>query len=140
MKVLVATALTQGTRPSDVMRCVDGEFVALIAACPASRRNPYGRCDCGITFRGLSSGEVTTTAVVREVPGMGLDIYVDCLDASHRLARAEGCTCEADALAEAWNLLAIAGTYPVGTVVERCVDRVSMRSRDGRPRSASGAP
>lgn len=127
MKVLVATALTQGTKPHDVMECVDGEFVALVAACPAGRRNPYGACRCAIAFRGLASNGDTTTAVVRELPQLGLDDYVDCLDATHRFEQARGCTCEFDALAEAWNLLAIAGSYPVGTVVERHIDRVQPR-------------
>lgn len=127
MKVLVATTVAQGARSTDVMRCVDGELVYMTEACPVSRRRPYGPCDCGITFRGMTSDEVTTTAVVRAVPGLDLGTYVDCLDATHRFKRANGCTCEFDAVGEAWNLTAIAGLFTEGTVVERLVDRVVVR-------------
>ena len=129
MKVLVATSLTQGTRAGDVMGCIDGELVYMIEACPYGRRQPYGACDCGITFRGMTSDEVATTAVVREMPGLSLDAYVDCLDATHRFKRERGCTCTFDALDDAWALLAIAGSLAIGTVVERRVDRVTVRKR-----------
>ncbi|MEV1131833.1 hypothetical protein [Agromyces sp. NPDC049794] len=127
MKVLVATSVAQGTRSTDVMRCVEGEFVYMIEACPYSARRPYGSCDCGITFRGMTSDEVTTTAIVRAVPGLDLETYVDCLDATHRFKHKLGCTCDFDAVAQAWNLTAIAGMFAEGTIVERLVDRVIVR-------------
>jgi hypothetical protein len=129
MKVLVATDLTQGTRASDVMHCVDGELVFMVDACVYGRRQPYGACDCGITFRGMTSGGVATTAVVREMPGLSIDAYVDCLEATHRFMREHGCTCGFDAFGAAWTLLAHAGSLPVGTVVERYVDRIDVRQR-----------
>jgi hypothetical protein len=131
MKVLVATSVAQGARSTDVMRCVDGELVYMSAACAVSRRRPYGPCDCGVTFRGMTSDEVTTTAVVRAVPGLDMGGYVDCLDAMHRFNRAFGCTCDFDAVGEAWNLAAIAGLFAEGTVVERLVDRVQVRRAAG---------
>lgn len=131
MKVLVATSVSQGTRSTDVMRCVDGELVYMIEACPASRRRPYGPCECGITFRGMTSDEISTTAIVRAVPGLDLATYVDCLDATHRFKSSVGCTCEFDAVAQAWNLTAIAGMFAAGTVVERQVDRVVVRRVGG---------
>jgi hypothetical protein len=109
------------------MRCVDGELVYMVEACPYSARHPYGACDCGITFRGMTSDEVTTTAIVRAVPGLDLETYVDGLDATHRFKRRQGCTCEFDAFGQAWNLLAIAGVLAEGTIVERLVDRVVVR-------------
>lgn len=127
MKVLVATSVAQGTRSTDVMRCLEGEFVYMIEACPYSVRRPYGSCDCGITFRGMTSDEVTTTAVVRTVPGLDLATYIDCLDATHRFKRKLGCTCDFDAVDQAWSLTAIAGMFAEGTVVERLVDRVVAR-------------
>jgi hypothetical protein len=131
MKVLVATGDAQGTRSTDVMRCVEGELVYMIEACPYSARHPYGSCDCGITFRGMTSDQVTTTAVVRAMHGLDLAAYVDCLDATHRFRRSQGCACEFDAVSQAWNLLAIAGLFPEGTVVERIVDRVVVRRGQG---------
>ena len=131
MKLLVATGVTQGTRSTDVMRCIDGELVYMIEACPYSARHPYGSCDCGITFRGMTSDEATTTAIVRAVPRLDLETYVDCLDATHRFKRNQGCTCDFDAFAQAWNLLAIAGMFAEGTIVERLVDRVVVRRAVG---------
>ncbi|MGR0221324.1 DUF7715 family protein [Agromyces sp. ZXT2-6] len=101
---------------------------------PLEARWP-GSCDCGITFRGMTSDEVTTTAVVRAIPGLDLAAYVDCLDATHRFRRSQGCTCDFDAVGRAWNLLAIAGLFAEGTVVERIVDRLVARrgaGSDGR--------
>ncbi|WP_400996611.1 hypothetical protein [Agromyces sp. GXQ0307] len=131
MKVLVATGEAQGTRSTDVMRCVEGELVHMIEACPYSARHPYGSCDCGRTFRGMTSDGVTTTAVVRTMPDLDFAAYVDCLDATHRFKRSLGCTCEFDAVAQAWNLVAIAGVLPEGTIVERLVDRVVVRRAVG---------
>ena len=131
MKGLVATSVAQGTRSTDVMRCVDGELVYAIEPCPSSRRRPYGRCNCGITFRGMTSGGVTTTAIVRAVPGLDLATYVECLDATHAFERSWGCTCDVDPVAEAWNLTAIAGLFADGTIVERLVDRVVVRRAAG---------
>jgi len=73
----------------------------------------------------------TTTAIVRGVPELDLGTYVDCLDATHRFNSAYGCTCEFDAVGEAWNLMAIAGLFAEGTVVERLVDRVVVRRAAG---------
>ncbi|MDQ2660547.1 MAG: hypothetical protein M3Y52_01590 [Actinomycetota bacterium] len=129
MKVLVATNLTQGTKASDVMHCIDGELVFMVEACPYSRRQPYGACDCGITFRGMTSDGVATTAVVREMPGLSIEAYVDCLEATHRFKRERGCTCALDAFGDAWTLLALAGSLVPGTVVERYVDRIEVRQR-----------
>ncbi|HET6672525.1 MAG TPA: hypothetical protein VFG92_04040 [Agromyces sp.] len=129
MKVLVATSLTQGTRAGDVMQCIDGELVFMVEACPYSRRDPLGACDCGITFRGMTSDGVATTAVVREMPRLSIEAYVDCLEATHRFTRERGCTCRFDAFGDAWALLALAGSLSVGTVVERFVDRIKVRQR-----------
>ena len=70
MKVIVATSATQGARPSDSTECVEGELVWLRDVCPASRRNPYGRCECARSFSGMSSNGYTTTALVRDFPGL----------------------------------------------------------------------
>jgi hypothetical protein len=128
MKVLVATDQTQGTRPSDVMDGIDGELVFMVDACPYSRRFPYGSCDCGITFRGMVSDGVTSTAVVRELEQLTLDEYVACMDATHEGNRRAGCTCDFDAEDQARRLLQIAAPLRVGAVVERRVDRVRVRA------------
>lgn len=127
MKVLVATELKQGARPSDVMEGVEGELVYLADPCPSGRRFPYGPCDCGITFRGCFSEGVTTTAMVRDIHDVTLADYAAALDATHSARVLGGCTCDFDGRAHARRLLAIAAPLREGLVVERCIDRVRVR-------------
>lgn len=130
MKVLVASELGQGTRPSDVMNAIEGELVYMVDVCPDSRQFPYGpQCDCGITFFGIFSGEVTSTALVRDLEGLTYEGYVACLETTHGDAVRGGCTCGFDAEGIASALIAIAAPLREGTVVERCVDRVRVRLR-----------
>ena len=130
MKVLVASELGQGTRPSDVMDAIEGELVYMVDVCPDSRRFPYSAwCDCGITFCGIVSGEVTSTALVRDLEGLSYEGYVACLEATHGDAVDGGCSCGFDAEEIATALVAIAAPLRDGTVVERCVDRVRVRLR-----------
>lgn len=109
------------------MEGIDGELVFMVDACPLSRRYPYGPCDCGITFRGMVSDGVTSTALVRDLEQLTLDEYVACLDATHESNRLAGCTCDFDAQDQARTLLKIAAPLRVGAVVERRVDRVRVR-------------
>jgi hypothetical protein len=127
MKVLVATDETQGKRPTDVMEGIDGELVFMVDVCPFSRRFPYGPCDCGITFRGMVSDGVTSTAIVRDLVQLTLDQYIECLRATHDEKQRAGCTCPFDAQVQAHKLLAIAAPLRAGAVLERCVDRVRVR-------------
>ncbi len=41
-----ATSASQGARRNDSMRCVEGELVWMVDACPASTRDPDGVCEC----------------------------------------------------------------------------------------------
>ena len=140
MKVLVATAETQGARPSDLDNCVDGELVWMIDACPASRRNPYGPCCCGRSFSGMSSDEYTTTAAVREIAGLTLADYTDALRACFDAKGWCSC-CTARPLDDmVRELVALAAAWPDGAVVERRVDWLTVRRglvpRWGGPASA----
>ena len=128
MKVLMATDQTQGTRPSDVMEGIEGELVFMVDPCPYSRQFPYGPCDCGITFRGMVSDGVTSTAIVREMENLTLDEYVACLNTTHADKLLAGCTCDFDANDHARRLLAIAAPLRVGAVIERRVDHVRVRA------------
>ena len=47
----------------------------MLDPCPVSRRYPDGPCGCGRSFSGLSSHAYTTTAVVREIPGLTRQDY-----------------------------------------------------------------
>ena len=140
MKVLVATAETQGERPTDFDNCVDGELVWMIDACPASRSNPYGECCCGRSFCGMSSDEYTTTAAVHDIAGLTIADYTAALSACFD---AKGwCSCctarPLDFLVE--ELLTLAASWPDGAVVERRVDWLEVRTvvahRNGGPAPA----
>ena len=67
MKLVVASALTQGDLPNDYDFCVPGELVMTHEPCATDRADPDGRCGCGRGFAGLSSLRATTTAEVQEL-------------------------------------------------------------------------
>jgi hypothetical protein len=66
MKILVATALTQGTSQDDYHYCIEGELVWLQEPCDRDKNNPEGPCGCGRGFAGAASHRATTTAMVVE--------------------------------------------------------------------------
>lgn len=103
MKVLVATARSQGRRPSDRMECVEGELVYLLEACP----------------------EVVELELTHEQ-------FVGCLVANHDLLRRVECTCEFDAERIARQVLGVAKPLRPGTTVERFVEHVRVRRVSGR--------
>jgi hypothetical protein len=131
MRVLVATSATQGARASDFAYCVEGELVWFHPVCSASERDPLGACGCGRSFSGLSSARHTTTALVRDIPGLtrqeylaasmaGLELMGWCPDCSDL---------PVDDFVD-W-LLAVAGDLPEGTVVERRPFEVNVRGSLG---------
>jgi len=131
VKVLVATARSQGRRASDRMECVEGELVYLLEPCPESRRFPYSGCPCGISFIGMSSDLATTTAEVLELE-LTREEFVGCLVANHELRRSVECTCDFDAELIADQVLGAAEPLRPGTIVERLVDHVRVRRLAGR--------
>ena len=82
MRMLVATALTQGARAGDYHWCVEGEPVWVQEPCAADRRDPDGPCGCGRGFAGLHSHRATTTVRVIENAGFTRDDLVLALEAS----------------------------------------------------------
>ncbi|WEO76336.1 hypothetical protein BJQ94_13305 [Cryobacterium sp. SO2] len=131
MRVFVATSATQGTRASDSMRCVDGELVWLRDVCPASRRRPDGPCECGRSFSGLSSNNYTTTAVVRDIPGLTRTEYEAALTASFDAQ--EWCPCCTSRSVEEVidELIRLAGVFPAGAVLERRINDLNLRGSLG---------
>lgn len=131
MRVLVATKKTQGRRASDANGCVDGELVWLRDICPASRRRPDGPCPCARSFAGMSSNRNTTTALVRDIIGLTRAEYEAALIASFDLQ--DWCACctgrpVADVIDE---LIALAGVFPAGTVLERRANDLNLRGSLG---------
>ena len=127
MRVLVATSATQGTRATDFAFCVEGELIWLHPICSAAEKNPYGSCGCGRSFSGLSSTRHTTTAVVRDVPGLTRPEYLAASMAGLELMGwCPDCSDLPVADFVDW-LLAVAGDLPEGTVVEREAFEVNVR-------------
>jgi hypothetical protein len=125
MKVFVATCDTQGGSDDDLMEAVEGELVWMVEPCPLSRRYPDGPCVCGVTFTGMFSSGVTSTAAVRDIAGLTRADYEAALEACHD-NRPE-CTCPWNSQRMADSLLHRASRWPTGTVVSRRLDVVSAR-------------
>lgn len=83
MKLITATARTQGQRDNDFHWCIDGELVMLpTSICARDRDDPDGGCGCGRSFGGLSSHLATTTAQVSDIEGFTRDDYVEAIRSS----------------------------------------------------------
>lgn len=125
MKVLVATARTQGERGGDYHWCVESELVRIGEVCARDQVDPDDGCGCGRGFSGLNSHRATTTARVAEVP-LCREEYVEAIRSSLQQQGWDPCACcsvdEADLLVE------LVADLPVGTVVERRLDVLSVRS------------
>jgi len=68
MKILTATATSQGLRQNDFDYAIEGELVGIGLICATDERDPDGDCGCGRGFFGLSSHRATTTAQIRDLP------------------------------------------------------------------------
>lgn len=131
MRVLVATSATQGARASDSNECVEGELVWMVMSCRSGLRDPYGHCPGGRIFRGVSSDRDTTTAAVRDIPGL--------TEREVALAFMSTCDMAADdprypelmlsAILLTREVLAMASLFPAGQVVERRGNMVHQRKK-----------
>lgn len=125
MRVLVATACTQGDRANDYNFCIEGELVRINEVCARDRGDPDGGCGCGRGFGGLNSHRATTTARVAEVP-LSLEEYALAVESS--LQQQGWNPCPDCAMAEAVDLAALVLGWPVDSVVERRLDQLVVRS------------
>ncbi len=123
MKLLVATAQTQGARNNDFHFCVEGELVWIAEACGADQRDPDGGCGCGRSFAGMNSHRATTTARVVELE-IDFPHYAEALRAS---LKAQGYRTGA-AIPLAGELADIAADFPTGAVLERRLDELRWRT------------
>jgi hypothetical protein len=123
MKILTATARTQGQRSSDFHWCIEGELVHFGLVCAADRDDPDGGCGCGRAFAGLNSHRATTTALVRDVEGFTRDDYIEAIRSSLAQQGWDPTTAED----EADELIDILAGWPVGAVAERRLNHVQVR-------------
>ncbi len=136
MRVLVATAATNGKVVGDFTSCVDGELVSIDEPCgghdPAGGQAEDDPCGCERSFTGLNSHCSTTTAQVVE-----RDLNEADVREAIRSSFLDGGRIDPDRtprdLAEAtveaaWQRIwAVAEHFPVGTVVGRRLERIIPR-------------
>lgn len=127
MKVLVATALTQGARRSDYTWTVDGELVGFGVTCDRDRREgPDGGCGCGRGFAGMNSHRATTTAIVKDLPLTRQDVRTAWR--GYLISAGWGLPSEQDVADDVEELLSLAAGWPVGTVIEKRGERIQART------------
>ncbi|BBZ35508.1 DUF7715 family protein [Mycolicibacterium confluentis] len=122
MKILVATALTQGTSPRDYHYCVERELVWIQEPCDRDVNDPQGPCGCGRGFAGAASHRATTTAVVVD-SAMTRDEVVLAFETS--LGDGGWPADWAENVAD--DNLEIAAQLPVGAIITRDRDRFFLR-------------
>jgi hypothetical protein len=126
MKILVATALTQGMLPTDYNYCVEGELVWVQDPCDRDLSDSAMPCGCGRGFAGAASRRATTTAQVVETA-----ISREQLMLAFQTSLADGGWPVEWAKDVAEDNIFAASQFPVGTVVGRKLDLlVSRPSRE----------
>ncbi len=135
MKVLVATAMTQGHRDNDCCTAVEGELVFVFPPCRVGEIGPDA-CRCARVFVGLVSQEISTTALVADLPDVGRVEYLEAMRAGFQAQdfSVEFATDLGNSLAD------LIADWPAGTVVERRSEIVPRAvPATGRPGPASQA-
>lgn len=124
MKLITATARTQGRRDNDYHWCIEGELVMPPPiVCARDQNDPDGGCGCGRGFAGLSSHRATTTAAVSEIAGFTRDDYAEAIRSS--LEQQGWPTDEATEIVDV--MIDLAAGFPTGTVIEHRLDHVAAR-------------
>lgn len=122
MKMLVATAETQGDRDGDCCWGVEGELVYLSLDCD----DPH--CGCSRGFAGLASSKATTTCVVADIPSPPAEIRQAFLEALIRSGWIAPGHPEDPIVEETFSEAAeLASAFPVGTVLGRAGDQLLVR-------------
>lgn len=124
MKILTATASTQGQRGNDFHWCIEGELVHFGTVCAADRDDPDGGCGCGRAFAGLNSHRATTTAMVRDLAGFTSGDYIEAIRSSLAQQGWDPGTAEE----EAGELTELVSGWPAGAVAERRLYTVAVRT------------
>jgi len=129
VKVLVATRATSGLCRTDQADCIEGELVWMKDPCEFSTDNPEGDCACGRSFFGLSSDKETTTAMVKDLPGVTRRHYETALRSTFD-AHGWCSSCPSVRFREhVAELARLASALPAGTIVGRRLDSLVVRLR-----------
>jgi hypothetical protein len=129
VKLLAATAETQGERANDFAWCIPGEVVVPVPVneiCDRDREDPGGGCGCGRSFAGLSSHKATTTAIVRDIDGYTFEDLLDAVRASRHQA---GLAVDNDGVQYAAEIAETAAEFDDGDVLEIRLGEITPRHR-----------
>lgn len=118
----MATTTTQGDRDDDFSHTVDGELVFDAGQCDRVAQDDSWDCECSLSFAGVASGELTTTAVVVDLP---MDIKQFMRAFRDGLARTNICRECAAVYAHRARICAL--QWPIGTIIERDRDVIQER-------------
>ena len=129
MKILTATATSQGLRQNDFDYAIEGELVGIGLICATDERDPDGGCGCGRAFFGLSSHRATTTAEIRDLP-MTRDDVIKAF-AAHYEAAGYGCMPRPILDEEFDGMQELISSWPSGAIVERRLDTFQVRMVKG---------
>jgi len=127
VKVLIATRQTQGAYEDDFSDTVEGELVFDAGPCENVTNPAYWNCACAIGFHGVASGELTTTAMVADLP-----IELHEYERAVRDGTREWC-CKDCARFYARKTRMLALRFPVGTVIERFQEEFRVRALRALP-------
>ena len=98
-----------------------------VVVCRRDRDNPDGACGCGRAWAGANSHRSTTTAVVRDVP-ISAPEYLEAIRSSLEHGGWWPDVVDTqEVVAMTAELLKLAKSYPVGTVLERRLETVASR-------------
>jgi hypothetical protein len=125
MKILTATPAGQGVRQNDFDWCIEGEIVWVARVCDTDGTDPDGPCGCGRAFPGLNSHRATTTARVSDLP-LSREEVIKAVAAYYEAA-GHAAIPSAELEFEVDEVLDIASTWDVGTIVERRVWEIQPR-------------
>jgi hypothetical protein len=125
MKVLTATASSQGARDNDFDWTIEGELVWIGLVCAKDRSDPDGGCGCGRAFSGLSSHRATTTAQVRDL-AMSRDDVMQAL-AGYYESAGYGVFEPSELAEEVEDVLRVVSAWDAGTIIERRLDQLQPR-------------
>ena len=125
MKILTATATSQGARDNDFNWAVEGELVLIQPPCATDERDPDGGCGCGRAFAGINSHRATTTAQIRELPLK----YADVVEAYGSYLESAGYGRPPRTMLNRItnDMLELVCDWEVGAIVERRLDVIKLR-------------
>jgi hypothetical protein len=135
MKVLVATKQTQGFRSNDFCFAGEGDLLRFGVVCRKDADNPDGPCGCGRALSSMANRKGTTTMLVVDQPfdkEQFTQKYVGSLVAAKFYA-SDSIEARAEVADEIDALLAVADSYPVGTVLEWRYREFAARTEKSHP-------